>query len=108
MIGRVRQCKEFRLALNQKQKIEIKAHRILHGKQQASVLEDGVAANITAFSRMRANLIEAQYKHYQTLQMALFIYSNKSALPLSTNLQILRALTLLKIRKRPLNPIAIF
>lgn len=62
MIGRVRQCKEFRLALNQKQKIEIKAHRILHGKQQASVLEDGVAANITAFSRMRANLIEAQYK----------------------------------------------
>ncbi|PKH31639.1 hypothetical protein BJF94_06695 [Acinetobacter radioresistens] len=62
MIGRVRRCKEFHLFLNQKQKTEIRAARLLLGKQQASVLEDGKEAEITHFSKLRSNLIESRYK----------------------------------------------
>jgi len=62
MIGRVRRCKEFHLFLNQKQKTEIKASRLLMGRQQASVLEDGKEAEITEFSKLRTNMIESRYK----------------------------------------------
>lgn len=62
MIGRVRRCKEFHLFLNQKQKTEIKASRLLMGRQQASVLEDGKEAEITEFSKLRTSMIESRYK----------------------------------------------
>lgn len=62
MIGRVRRCKEFHLFLNQKQKTEIKAARLLLGKQQASVLEDGKKAEITEFSKLRSSMIENRYR----------------------------------------------
>lgn len=62
MIGRVRRCKEFHLFLNQKQKTEIKASRLLLGKQQASVLEDGKEAEITEFSKLRSRMVENRYK----------------------------------------------
>lgn len=62
MIGRVRRCKEFHLFLNQKQKTEIKASRLLLGKQQASILEDGKEAKVTQFSKLRSKMIENRYK----------------------------------------------
>lgn len=62
MIGRVRRCKDFHLFLSQKHRVEVKAHRMLQGRQQASVLEDGVVAEVTAFSKMRAELLETRYK----------------------------------------------
>lgn len=61
MIGRVRPCKEFRLFLSQKHRVEVKAHRMLQGQQQASVLEDGRAAEVTEFSKMRVDLIETRF-----------------------------------------------
>lgn len=62
MIGRVRRCKEFHLFLNQKKNVEIKASRLIMGRQQASVLEDGKEAEITEFSKLRTSMIESRYK----------------------------------------------
>jgi putative DNA primase/helicase len=62
MIGRVRRCKEFRLFVSQKYLVSVRAERDLQGRQQASVLEDGKAAEITEFSKMRVSLVEARSK----------------------------------------------